>query len=145
MEYLKHTISGLNPLAKNTIRAIPQRKYRSTHTKDQRITKYGQVMEKSTNPLQIPVIIERGCISDGLPDIDKPINLIPKTVTFAELHGIIKGKINPKFPYQTFYILVNGTFPPNPSNTLQSAYDDPNLKSDDGFLYIEVFSQNTFG
>lgn len=145
MEYVKYTLKAINPIGKKMVAAVPKAKYRTTTSTDDRIKKYHEIMTKATSDTQIPLIVEKGKANDSLPDFGKSILLVPKTVNFAELHYIIKQRIKLNDPNQTFFILINGYYPPDPSSTLESVYENPSFKSDDGFLYIEIFNHSTFG
>ena len=54
---------------------------------------------------------------------------------------MIKSKLELQ-PQQSIYVLIDD-YPPQLAETMESVYNK--YKSDDGFLYINYYAQNTFG
>ena len=93
-------------------------------------------------PDKVPIIIGRGELK-RTPPIDKCKFLAPKDISFSkftiELRKYIQN-INPTDAL--FFFLKNNTLPV-PSMNMDAIYEK--YKSNDGFLYINYSTENTFG
>ena len=67
--------------------------------------------------------------------------IVPSDHTLSQLLSIIRDKIE-LTSHEAIYLLVNNTLPV-PSNTIGQLYDDN--KAEDGFLYMKMTRENTFG
>lgn len=92
-------------------------------------------------PDRVPVFIKRTKNKDNIPDIDKHKYLIPREMTVAQVVYIIRKRILLK-PEQALFVYVKNTLPPN-SSMIETIYHK--YKDDDGFLYINYSTENTFG
>ena len=94
----------------------------------------------SQHPERIPVIVEQSPKS-VLPPLDKTKYLVPRDLTVGQFAYVIRKRIKLK-PETAIFVLVNNTFP-NTSTEMQQLYDEH--KSKDGFVYVQVSGENTFG
>lgn len=92
-------------------------------------------------PNRVPVFIDRTKNKCTIPEIDKKKFLVPCEMTIGHLMYIIRKRIKLK-PEQALFIFINNTLPPN-SETVENMYITH--KSNDGFLYINYSTENTFG
>ena len=91
-------------------------------------------------PDKIPVIVTKFKNTD-LPDIKKSKFIVPKDMKFTNFVYIIRKHIKLNSEKAIFITINNKLCPSN--STLGEIYDD--MKNDDGFLYMEYSSENTFG
>ena len=92
-------------------------------------------------PNRVPVFIKRTNNKDYIPNIDKHKYLVPREMTIAQVVYIIRMRIKIK-PEQALFVYVKNILPPN-SSMIESVYNQ--YKDDDGFLYINYSTENTFG
>ena len=99
-------------------------------------------IEKLRNkyPDRIPIIVNRykDC---NLPDLDKNKFLVPKDMKINGFIYVIRKKIKLS-PEQAIFITINGELCPS-NKTLQEIYE--HYKNENGYLYIDYSSENTFG
>lgn len=109
--------------------------YKKTFDLEHRKNEYKRVKNKYPN--RIPVILE---------GIELPMNkrkyLIPHDITFSEFTWILRGKKLQLKPEEAIFLFVNNTL--IPSNTLLSSVYGEN-KDEDGFLYVVITKESTFG
>jgi GABA(A) receptor-associated protein len=91
-------------------------------------------------PDKIPVIVRKFKNTD-LPDINKSKYIVPKDMNFRNFVYIIRKNVKISSE-KAIFITINGRLCPS-NSTLGEIYD--NMKNDDGFLYMEYSSENTFG
>lgn len=93
-------------------------------------------------PDRIPVIVEKHRSGiNQIQDIDKNKYLVPDTITIAQFLFIIRKRIH--LPHEkALFFFINGTIPTS-SSLITALYDTH--KDEDGFLYIQYASENTFG
>tara|TARA_B100001248_G_C27262043_1_gene398901 strand:+ start:103 stop:450 length:348 start_codon:yes stop_codon:yes gene_type:complete len=91
-------------------------------------------------PLRIPIIVNK-CKNSKLADIDKEKYLVPKDMNLGQFIYIIRKRIKLESS-QALFIMVNNSLQPS-NKLIQEIYE--NLKDEDGFLYIQYSSENTFG
>ena len=90
---------------------------------------------------RIPVICEKSKNSD-IPDIDNVKYIVPSDFTFGKFINHIRSRI--KLPAEkAMYMMVGNDIIPVPSHTLSEVYNK--YKDEDGFLYVIVTGENTFG
>lgn len=106
---------------------LKQRKEESTRV----ISKY---------PYRIPIICEK-MLGKNIPDIDKHKYLVPVDLTMGQFIYVIRNRIKLN-NQQALFLFINGTIPSSNSLMINS-YSQ--LKDEDGFLYINYSSENTFG
>lgn len=109
--------------------------YKKTFDLKYRKNEYKKV--KNKYPDRIPVILE---------GIELPMNkrkyLVPNDITFSEFTWILRGKKLKLKPEEAIFLFVNNTL--IPSNTLLSSVYEEN-KDEDGFLYVIITKESTFG
>lgn len=91
-------------------------------------------------PDKIPVIVTKFKNTD-LPEINKSKYIVPKDMNFTNFVYIIRKHVKLSSDKAIFITINNKLCPSN--STLGEIYDD--MKNDDGFLYMEYSSENTFG
>lgn len=97
-----------------------------------------KIMEKY--PDKIPIIVTKFKNTD-LPVINKSKFIVPKDMNFRNFVYIIRKYIKISSE-KAIFITINGRLCPS-NESLGEIYD--NMKNDDGFLYMEYSSENTFG
>eukprot|EP01029_Cantina_marsupialis_P028519 TRINITY_DN776320_c0_g1_i1.p1 TRINITY_DN776320_c0_g1~~TRINITY_DN776320_c0_g1_i1.p1 ORF type:complete len:119 (+),score=27.52 TRINITY_DN776320_c0_g1_i1:169-525(+) len=91
-------------------------------------------------PDRIPVICEKADSSD-IPQIDKKKYLVPGDLTVGQFVYVIRKRIN--LPAEkAVFVFVNDVLPPT-ACLMSAIYSEE--ASDDGFLYCQYSSENTFG
>lgn len=113
--------------------------FKAQHSFEKRKDESTRIKEKY--PDKIPIIIERGDISD-LPNMDKQKILIQKDLTIGQFLFIVRKKINIDST-QALFLFINNTHIPSSNSTIAEAYNKHMDK--DGFLYITYNSQQAFG
>tara|TARA_Y100001958_G_C21239591_1_gene566877 strand:- start:1401 stop:1745 length:345 start_codon:yes stop_codon:yes gene_type:complete len=111
--------------------------YKNNTDFDFRINESKKILEKY--PDKIPLIVEKSKNCEY--DIDKNKYLVPKDIKMQQLIFIIRKRIKIK-DSESIFIYVNNVLPPS-SSYISEIYD--NNKDDDGFLYINYSTENTFG
>ena len=111
--------------------------YKNNTDFDFRINESKKILEKY--PDKIPLIVEKSKNCEY--DIDKNKYLVPKDIKMQQLIFIIRKRIKIK-DSESIFIYVNNVLPPSASY-ISEIYD--NNKDDDGFLYINYSTENTFG
>lgn len=98
---------------------------------------------RSKYPDRIPIIVEvaEGLGNQDLGPLDREKYLVPADLTVAQFLYIIRKKIKLN-PEEALFIFVNGMMVPTASD-FSSLYDKH--KDDDGFLYLNYSTENTFG
>lgn len=91
-------------------------------------------------PDRVPIIVSR-CKNCKLNDIDKEKYLVPIDMNLGQFIYVIRKRIQLESS-EALFIMVNNSLQPS-NKLLQEIYE--NLKDDDGFLYIQYSSENTFG
>lgn len=91
-------------------------------------------------PGRVPVIVRKSPNS-RLKDIDKKKFLVPSDLTIGQFIYVIRKRIQ-LAPTQALFLFVNNTLPATIS-PISVIYE--NNKNEDGFLYIEYNSEETFG
>jgi GABA(A) receptor-associated protein len=106
---------------------------------DEATRKDQSIKIRTKYPDRVPIIVE--VIKDSNLNLDKEKYLVPNDLTIGQFIFVIRKrmKINPT---KAIFLFVNNNMPP--SNALISIVYDEH-KDNDGFLYIKVTSENTFG
>jgi len=91
-------------------------------------------------PTRIPVIVERATTCE-LPDISKQKYLVPKDMTMGQFIYVVRKKIELDSS-KSLFIMVNNHLVPS-AKSLGIIYEDD--LDEDGFLYMNYTSENTFG
>jgi GABA(A) receptor-associated protein len=95
---------------------------------------------KAKHPDRIPTIIVRHRGSK-FAELESSKFLIPKDLTVGHFIYVLRTKIKLR-PEQAIFVFVNGILPPN--TALVSQIHEKH-QSEDGFLYLTITSENTFG
>jgi GABA(A) receptor-associated protein len=91
-------------------------------------------------PSRIPIIVE---INDkNLNSLDKQKFLSPADLSVGQFQYVIRQRIKIK-PERALFMFINKNIIPNTSSTLDVLYRQ--YMDKDGFLYVYVSSENTFG
>jgi len=93
-------------------------------------------------PSKVPVIVERYKKELNLPNIDKFKFLVPKDLTLSQLSNLIRVRLRIRQSEAFFLFTSNGDIP-SLSSTLIHLHRQ--YKDEDGFLYLDYSSQETFG
>ncbi len=91
-------------------------------------------------PDRVPIIVERDNKSD-IVEIDKKKYLVPADLTMGQFQYVIRKRINLE-PTKALFVFINNTLPPT-SSMIGQIYEEK--ADEDGFLYINYSSENTFG
>ena len=98
-----------------------------------------RVLEKY--PDKIPIIVKRSEKCTELIDLDKNKYIVPDDMTVGQFVYVVRKKIKLKAG-QALFFFSNNVLVPNTAN-LKDIYEKN--KNENGFLYIEYSSENTFG
>ena len=109
--------------------------FKKKFTKEQRLYECMRIIEKY--PDRIPIIVE----SDGL-ELDKIKYLVPKDLTLGQFLFVIRKRLNVPSSH-ALYLFINGSILSS-SEILNSVYFI-HRDIDDGFLYITIKKESTFG
>jgi GABA(A) receptor-associated protein len=112
--------------------------YRNETSLEQRTLEAKNILCK--HPDRVPIIVE---ISDKstLPELDKKKYLVPKDLTMGQFMIVIRKRIKLS-PEKALFMFINNTLPSS-SQLIGQIYDTS--KNDDGFMYITITSESTFG
>jgi GABA(A) receptor-associated protein len=91
-------------------------------------------------PDRIPVIIEKSA-SSRIENIDKRKFLVPTDLTFGQLIGVVRKRINIS-KEKAIFLFCQNTIPAS-TTVVGTIYES--FKDEDGFLYLEYSGENTFG
>ena len=98
----------------------------------------------SKYPSRIPVIVEKNPKCNNLPHIDRSKFLVPGDLLISEFYVIIRKRIKDLKSHEAlFFFTGEDGMMAKPSATLSSVYEE--MKSDDGFLYMQYSGESTFG
>tara|TARA_B100000902_G_C27119105_1_gene817696 strand:- start:258 stop:578 length:321 start_codon:yes stop_codon:yes gene_type:complete len=92
-------------------------------------------------PNKIPIIVRKYDKEKNLPSINKSKYIVPKEMNFTNFIYIIRKRINLSSE-KAIFITINDKLCPS-NDTIGEIYD--NYKNEDGFLYMNYSSENTFG
>jgi GABA(A) receptor-associated protein len=112
--------------------------FKERHPFEQRCNESKRIREKYAD--RIPIIVEVAKRS-SLPPLDKCKYLVPQDLTVGQFVYVIRKRISLS-PENAIFIFVNNTLPPTAS-LCSSIYAEQ--KDEDGFLYVTVSSESTFG
>lgn len=104
---------------------------------------YNKRLQESTRiklkyPDRIPIIVDQ---DKNLPIIDKQKFLVPCDLTVGQFMFVLRKRITLK-PEDAIFLFVNNSLPPT-STILSKIYGSE--KDEDGFLYVNISGENTFG
>ena len=89
-------------------------------------------------PDRIPIIVE---VSSSNIKLEKTKYLCPGDITCGQFFFVVRKQTN-LLPEQSLFLFINNTLPSN-SVIIKHLYKDH--KDDDGFLYIIISEESTFG
>ena len=113
--------------------------YKNKYSFTERFNEACKITQKY--PFRIPIICERYQKSIHLPNIKKTKYLVHQDLTIGHFLYIIRQNIA-ILPETAIYISINNIIPPT-SISMITLYE--NYKDDDGFLYVNYSTENTFG
>ena len=116
------------------------RRYKELHTFEQRKMSSRQITSKF--PDRIPIIVEKSLHGGVLPELDKNKYLAPHDMTVGQFMNVIKRRIKLN-PTDALFLFVNDNVLPPTSSPLNILYKEH--KDEDGFLYMIISSEATFG
>ena len=96
---------------------------------------------KKKYPDKIPVIISKSEMCKSLEKINRNKYLIPHDLLVGQLMYIVKKKISLE-PHKAIFLFCNNNII-STSTTVGEIYNKN--QNQDGFLYVEYTSENTFG
>ena len=96
---------------------------------------------KQKYPDRVPVIIARSPTSTSVPEIDKRKYLVPTDLTIGQFIYVIRRRIR-LGPQQALFVFIDNRMLAT-ALLMSQVYQD--MKSPDGFLYIQYAGENTFG
>ena len=104
-----------------------------------RFTESSRILQKY--PDRIPTIVEKSSQCNDLMNIDKHKYLVPQDITMSQFIFIIRKRLKLHPEKALFLFIKNNVI--SGHQTMSMIYDE--YKDEDGFLYIEYSSENTFG
>jgi len=109
--------------------------FKEMYTLEQRSEESEKIMSKY--PGRIPIIVK----PEKNIQIDKYKYLVPNDLIFGQFIHIIRKRVNISSK-EALFLFVEGSIPPSASY-LRDIYQQK--KDKDGFLYISLTNENTFG
>ena len=118
---------------------MTQSEFRNLIPYEQRLQESKKIIEKYSD--RVPCIVEnaKNC---SLPKQDKKKFLVPRDLTMGQFLYIIRRKFKLS-PSKAVFIFIDGSILVPSSTTLTTVY--ASNKNDDGFLYLVISDENTFG
>ena len=111
-------------------------RFKEQHSLEERVAECQRIIKRY--PDRIPIIVDTG---KGMPTLDKQKYLAPSDLTIGQFAYTIRKRL--QFDSQkAMFLLIDGAIPPTASSlsSIHQMHRDA-----DGFLYITVASENTFG
>ena len=115
-------------------------KFKKNYSLEDRKVESSKILNKY--PDKIPVIVSRYERCKNVEDINKNKFLVPGDLTLAQFVYVIKKRLTIQ-KEMSLYIFTQDHAIPQSNNTLKTIYNT--TKDEDGFLYLEYASENTFG
>ena len=113
-------------------------KYQQSKPLEERKTESARIRRMYAD--RIPVIIEKVAGTD-VPEIDKNKFLVPSELTISQLVYVVRKRVK-LTPEKAIFLFCKGIVP-NSSELLSKTYEEN--KDEDGFLYLNYCTENTFG
>ena len=113
--------------------------FKKNHKMIDRRTESERIRKKY--PDRIPIIVEHSKNSDNIPTIDKQKYLVPGDLTMGQFSYVIRKRIKLS-PEKALFLMVNNKLV-NTSEIMNNIYEKE--KDVDGFIYIILCGENTFG
>lgn len=114
-----------------------KKNFKSTHSLDDRKSESERILSKY--PDRIPIIAE--IENDSSLTLDKKKYLVPNDLTVGQFVYVIRKRIK-LAPEKSIFMFIGDTIP-STGALLSQMYKEK--KDEDGFLYITVTEENTFG
>jgi len=93
-------------------------------------------------PERVPIIVQKTASTSTLiPDVDKKKYLVPRDLSVGQFMYVIRKRIKLE-PEQSIFVFVNDSLPPSTA-LISQLYQEQ--KDKDGFLYMEISGESTFG
>ena len=117
-------------------------KFLNSNTLTKRQEESARILKK--HPTRIPIICERStsCTSKYIMDIDKTKYLVPMDMLIGQFIYVVRKRIDIA-KNEALFIFVNNRVLPPSSELVANVYSQ--YKDNDGFLYMQYNSENTFG
>lgn len=93
---------------------------------------------RAAHPNRIPIYVET---QKSLPKLDKVKYMVPKDLTIGQFQMVVRKRMKLDAG-KAIFLFVDGVLPPVSSN-IENMYN--RHKAEDGFLYVHVAEENTFG
>lgn len=113
--------------------------FKQKHSIAKRMNESSRILSKFSD--RIPVICERTPSNNTLENIDKNKFLVPHDLTVAQFITIVRNRLK-LTPSHAIFLII-GDIIPAPMSTISDLYY--HHKDQDGFLYIQYSTENTFG
>jgi GABA(A) receptor-associated protein len=115
-----------------------QGEFKTKYSDEHRLNESTKIISKYPN--RIPVIVET-VKGNNVGVLDKQKYLVPNDLTVGQFAYIIRKRVK-LLPEKAMYLMVGNKIPTTAS-TMQSVYDS--YVDVDGFLYINISGENTYG
>ena len=119
--------------------SLPLGKYRKNVQFDERKLKAAIILKQ--HPDRIPVVVECSEQLQSIHPLKKNKFIVPYELTLAQFMFVIRKhmKLDPEY---AIYVFINNRLHPTTS-LIGTIYEKE--KDEDGFMYMDVFQESTFG
>ena len=117
----------------------PLGKYRKSVTFDERKLKASLILNK--HPDRIPVVVECSEALQAIHPLKKNKFIVPYELTLAQFMFVIRKHMKLEPEYAIFVFINNRLHPTTSFMGVIYAQE----KEEDGFMYLDVFQESTFG
>lgn len=119
--------------------SLPLGKYRKNVQFDERKLKAAIILKQ--HPDRIPVVVECSDQLQAIHPLKKNKFIVPYELTLAQFMFVIRKqmKLNPEY---AIFVFINNRLHPTTS-LIGTIYEKE--KDEDGFMYMDVFQESTFG
>jgi len=118
---------------------IPLGKYRKSVTFDERKLKASLILNK--HPDRIPVVVECSEALQAIHPLKKNKFIVPYELTLAQFMFVIRKHMKLE-PEHAIFVFINNRL--HPTTSLMGVIYAQE-KEEDGFMYLDVFQESTFG
>jgi len=118
---------------------LPLGKYRKNVPFDERKLKASLILKQ--HPERIPVVVECSETLQAIHPLKKNKFIVPHDLTLAQFMFVIRKhmKLNPEY---AIFVFINNRLHPT-TTPIGIIYAEE--KDEDGFMYLDVFQESTFG
>jgi len=116
-----------------------QGSFKKRYSIEDRLHESKRIREKY--PDRIPIIVEHSSRSKDFPTIDKQKYLVPGDLTVGQFSYVIRKRIK-LTPEKAMFLMINSSMAPT-AEYINNVYEKQ--KDPDGFLYVCIAGENTFG